>query len=262
MHLKTLTLTSMKKVTVSSLVSLLLVAALSLAPLASVAQVQGALGAAQTTALSESAKETEVDQSQLSTGPVASEEAAIEKTWVDTYDALLQKYVTARGVKYKAWHGAPEDRAALRKVITEISTQNISGMGRDEKLAFYLNAYNAWILHRILQDYPTDGPGGAGILRAQQILQIGQHPRGRQQDEFPRSRERDHPPEVQGATYSLRAQLRQPQLSSIAQPCTQTGVAERNAGFAYPRLRQREQQRCPHHQWWQEGAGVEDIRLV
>ena len=86
------------------------------------------------------------------------------KTWVDDYDALLQKYVTPTGVKYKAWHGSSSDRAALGKVINKIATQNVSTMEKEEKLAFYLNAYNAWILHRILQDYPTDGPGGGGFF--------------------------------------------------------------------------------------------------
>lgn len=86
------------------------------------------------------------------------------RTWVDDYDMLLGKYVTPRGVKYKSWHASSADRRALKKVITRISKEKLSGKSRDEQLAFYLNAYNAWILHRILQDYPTDGPGGGGFF--------------------------------------------------------------------------------------------------
>ena len=94
-----------------------------------------------------------------------SEEATLTpKTWIDDYDALLQKYVTGQGVRYKAWHASAGDRATLRKVIDEISAQDVSTMDKDERRAFYLNAYNAWILHRILQDYPTGGPGGRGFF--------------------------------------------------------------------------------------------------
>ncbi|MGK0185774.1 MAG: hypothetical protein ACI9R3_001555 [Verrucomicrobiales bacterium] len=86
------------------------------------------------------------------------------KTWVDEYDGLLKKYVTDKGVRYEAWYQSKTDRAELAKVIDAISTQSLGGKGRDERLAFYLNAYNAWILHRILKDYPTDGPGGGGFF--------------------------------------------------------------------------------------------------
>lgn len=90
--------------------------------------------------------------------------AASGMAWVDSYDALLQKYVTAEGVRYKAWHASASDTAELGKVIGAISGQSLAGMAREERLAFYLNAYNAWILHRILEEYPTDGPGGGGFF--------------------------------------------------------------------------------------------------
>ena len=41
--------------------------------------------------------------------------------WHRTYDGLLQKYVTADGVKYKDWHATPEDRLALNQVIEGIA---------------------------------------------------------------------------------------------------------------------------------------------
>lgn len=103
---------------------------------------------------------------QESSNSVASTEPEVvqPKTWVDDYEALLQKYVTANGVRYKAWHGSKTDLAKLATVVTSISKQSLSGKDREERLAFYLNAYNAWILHRILTDYPTDGPGGGGFF--------------------------------------------------------------------------------------------------
>jgi hypothetical protein len=84
--------------------------------------------------------------------------------WSTTYDGLLQKYVANGGVKYEAWHANTADRKALAEVIKGISSQSIDGLDEDAQLAFYLNAYNAWILHTILQDYPTKGPGGGGLF--------------------------------------------------------------------------------------------------
>ena len=86
------------------------------------------------------------------------------ESWVSEYDSLLQRYVTVKGVDYQTWHQSKMDRAALSSVIRGISRQNPNALSSDDKLAFYLNAYNAWILHRILESYPTKGPGGGGFI--------------------------------------------------------------------------------------------------
>ena len=113
------------------------------------------------------AQETAATTGEVAKSPDETKAEAAEtkpETWVDTYDALLQKYVASSGVKYAKWHRDATDRAELKKVIDAISTVSLKGQTRDEKLAFLLNAYNAWILHRILQDYPTKGPGGGGLF--------------------------------------------------------------------------------------------------
>lgn len=89
---------------------------------------------------------------------------ASAQNWLDTYDNLLQKYVTPGGVKYKSWHDNAADMKTLAEVVDHIAKQSLDGMTQDAKLAFYLNAYNAWILHTILSDYPTKGPGGGGLF--------------------------------------------------------------------------------------------------
>ena len=43
----------------------------------------------------------------------------------------------------------------MQTVVDGIASANIGGMGRNEQLAFYINAYNAWILHEALDKYPT-----------------------------------------------------------------------------------------------------------
>ncbi|MFT7512378.1 MAG: hypothetical protein ACI9QL_001586 [Candidatus Omnitrophota bacterium] len=84
--------------------------------------------------------------------------------WQETYDGLLQKYVTAEGVKYASWHAASDDRQALKTVVDAIGKAEVSALEKSDQLAFYVNAYNAWILYRILEEYPTAGPGGGGFF--------------------------------------------------------------------------------------------------
>lgn len=85
-------------------------------------------------------------------------------TWVEQYDALLQKHVSNKGVTYAAWHKNAEDRKVLASVIQAIGKASLQGKAREDQLAFYLNAYNAHILNQILQEYPTKGPGGGGLF--------------------------------------------------------------------------------------------------
>jgi hypothetical protein len=75
--------------------------------------------------------------------------------WTDTYDRLLKKYVTGGGVKYGAWKSSDADMKDLQAVVDGIGAANVSSMSRNDQMAFYINAYNAWILHEALQKYPT-----------------------------------------------------------------------------------------------------------
>ncbi|MEP6698630.1 MAG: DUF547 domain-containing protein [Verrucomicrobiota bacterium] len=75
--------------------------------------------------------------------------------WLENYNRLLGKYVTSDGVKYSAWKSNAADLQALQGVVDAIAKENISAMEKKQQLAFYLNAYNAWILHEALGKYPT-----------------------------------------------------------------------------------------------------------
>ncbi|MEO7319001.1 MAG: DUF547 domain-containing protein, partial [Chthoniobacteraceae bacterium] len=74
--------------------------------------------------------------------------------WQKDYDVLLKKYVSGSGVRYSAWKASAADVAALGKVVEAIGAENPSGLGRNDKLAFYINAYNAWMIHLVLEKYP------------------------------------------------------------------------------------------------------------
>ena len=75
--------------------------------------------------------------------------------WTETYNRLLGKYVTSGGVKYAEWKGNAADVQALQTVVDAIAKENVSAMEKKQQLAFYINAYNAWILHEALAKYPT-----------------------------------------------------------------------------------------------------------
>ncbi len=68
---------------------------------------------------------------------------------------LLEKYVDARGmVHYRNWKANAADTRSLETYLRQLSTSN--GVGSNaEKLAFWINAYNALTIHGILKEYPT-----------------------------------------------------------------------------------------------------------
>ena len=74
---------------------------------------------------------------------------AVEAAWQDDYAQLLRKYVTPTGVRYGAWKKDAANMAAIDRVVDGI------GKSKADDLAFYINAYNAWILHEALAKYPT-----------------------------------------------------------------------------------------------------------
>ncbi|MEQ8628825.1 DUF547 domain-containing protein [Ekhidna sp.] len=72
-----------------------------------------------------------------------------------SYDELLQKYVDEKGmVDYKGLKG---DRPKLKSYLSILETnppQN--NWTRDQKLAYWINAYNAYTLELILEHYPVE----------------------------------------------------------------------------------------------------------
>jgi hypothetical protein len=81
--------------------------------------------------------------------------AADAQNWTENYNRLLGKYVTAGGVKYAEWKTSAADMQAIQAVVDGIAKENVSAMEKKAQLAFYINAYNAWILHEALEKYPT-----------------------------------------------------------------------------------------------------------
>jgi uncharacterized membrane protein YdjX (TVP38/TMEM64 family) len=88
---------------------------------------------------------------------VTLQESYEEKPGGPTFDhgaftALLEKYVDAAGlVDYR---GLAADAKALDAYLAALARAPLDGMGRNERLAFLINAYNAFTLRLILDHYP------------------------------------------------------------------------------------------------------------
>jgi len=73
------------------------------------------------------------------------------------YDRLLRKYVDDRGlVDYGGWKGNKTDFAALKNYLGQFSLEPEEIAGGDELIASLINAYNAFTIHFILMNYPTE----------------------------------------------------------------------------------------------------------
>lgn len=73
------------------------------------------------------------------------------------FDSLLQRYVDEGGmVSYAAWKSNAGDLKALEAYLTRMGCVDLrKAAGREAKLAYFINIYNALTLHGILREYPT-----------------------------------------------------------------------------------------------------------
>ena len=71
-----------------------------------------------------------------------------------TLDALLEKHVSEHG--WVDYDGLKKDAAKLDAYVASLAKAPFAELGRDEKLALLINAYNACTLRLILDYYPID----------------------------------------------------------------------------------------------------------
>lgn len=76
---------------------------------------------------------------------------------VEPWQALLQKYVDARGlVAYGAWKANATDLSKLDDFIAAYARTGEPVASGPEKIAALINAYNAFTIRWILSNYPTE----------------------------------------------------------------------------------------------------------
>ncbi len=76
---------------------------------------------------------------------------AIDHQWTE-YSALLTDYVADGRVGYKTMKA---DRVRLDKLVTDVAEADLSKITEDQKLAFYINAYNIITLRSVIDAYPV-----------------------------------------------------------------------------------------------------------
>ncbi len=69
-------------------------------------------------------------------------------------DQILDLYVRGGDVYYRA---LKSERAKLDGYVDLLATASVDRLSRDEQLAFWLNAYNALVLHTVVDHYPIQG---------------------------------------------------------------------------------------------------------
>ncbi len=72
-------------------------------------------------------------------------------------NGLLSKYVSGEGlVDYTAWKASDTDLSALRTFTDELASFDPTSLSEGERLAFWINAYNAFALREVLERYPVE----------------------------------------------------------------------------------------------------------
>ena len=78
------------------------------------------------------------------------------------FDTLLATYVDGDGrVDYTQWHAASADRAKLSAYLAAVAAYSPENAPdrfptRSDQLAYWLNAYNAYVVYSVLQHWPLD----------------------------------------------------------------------------------------------------------
>jgi hypothetical protein len=73
------------------------------------------------------------------------------------WDELLREFVDERGmVDYGRWHQSAEHREKLSRYVAQFAPEPEEPAVGDDKIAALINAYNAFTIDFILQNYPTE----------------------------------------------------------------------------------------------------------
>ncbi len=98
--------------------------------------------------------------------------AAIDHSYPE-YTAFLQKYVSSTGkVNYK---GILKDRAALDRILETFSENPPTDTwSSNEKLAYWINVYNAFTIRLVIDHYPLASIQDIGHPWDQKIVRIGE----------------------------------------------------------------------------------------
>lgn len=80
-----------------------------------------------------------------------------------TYDSILKKYVLNGKVDYKSLKNESKLKLYLDS-LSDVSVAEYNSYSKEQKLAFLINAYNAFTIQLILDNYPLKSIRNIGIL--------------------------------------------------------------------------------------------------
>ena len=89
--------------------------------------------------------------------------SAAAESYPQVYQELLDQYVSPKGVRYTVWSQSSEELKKL-KGVTQYYANNSAPTNQQEALAWYINAYNAWMIQKIFDHWPNEGPLDASLL--------------------------------------------------------------------------------------------------
>jgi len=84
------------------------------------------------------------------------------------FTEVLRRVVQVPWVDYAGLHRDPSGLNRYLEALGSTSLEALSAASREEQLAFWINAYNACMLHRVVEHYPLQqgaSPGLLGIVR-------------------------------------------------------------------------------------------------
>lgn len=88
------------------------------------------------------------------------------------WDSALHKYVTSKGeVNYRGWKNERAGLDSFIKAAGNLSSAQCAQMSRDEKLALWINLYNAFTVKLVLDHYPIQR-NGFNLYPSSSIRQI------------------------------------------------------------------------------------------
>jgi hypothetical protein len=80
------------------------------------------------------------------------------------FDRILRRHAREAGARFD-YEGLRKDSRDLDLYLQEVGKADLSTLSRDELMALLVNAYNAWVLHSILETLTPEKPEGVGSIR-------------------------------------------------------------------------------------------------
>lgn len=98
-----------------------------------------------------------LSRQRIHVGSVAGDRVPLEKVEHAAWDTLLSKYVDDEGrVAYRRWKDTPADVQALDQYLGQLGNVDLNAnASKEERIAFWINAYNALTIKGILLKYPV-----------------------------------------------------------------------------------------------------------